>query len=255
MTNGLQFQLAWTWSKTIDNSTADFHSTDITPRRPQDFFNLAAERANSLLDHEHRITFQVAYDVPWFAHDSNWLKKNILGNYEFVPVYTWESGQWGTVQSALDSNLNGDAAGDRAIYNPSGQSNVGSDVSPLTNSAGYTVAYLANNPNARYIIAGYGAYATTSRGNLQTPPTNNFDITAAKHLKFGERYQFDFLAQAFNLLNHPQFITGLINDIRSNGVTGPSRDNFIPNNSTFDQPKLNFPSNARTMQLAMKFSF
>ena len=37
--NGLTFQSAYTWSHTIDNSTADFHTSDITPRRPQDFFN------------------------------------------------------------------------------------------------------------------------------------------------------------------------------------------------------------------------
>jgi len=255
LTNGLQFQAAWTWSKTIDNSTADFHSTDITPRRPQSFQDLSAERANSLLDHAHRVTVQVLYDAPWFAHDSNWLKKNILGNYEFIPVYTWESGQWGTVQSGQDANLNGDAAPDRAILNPAGKAGVGSGVSALTNSSGYTVAYLANNANARYITASYGAYATTSRSDLETPPTNNFDITAAKHLKFGERFTVDFLAQAFNMFNHPQFITGLINDIASNGVTGPSRNNFIPSSAAFDTPKLNFPSNARSMQLALKFSF
>lgn len=255
LTHGLQFQAAWTWSKTIDNSTADFHSTDITPRRPQDFANLRAEKANSLLDHAHRITFQVLYDVPWFAHDSNWLKKNVLGNYEFIPVYTWESGQWGTVQSGVDANLNGDSAPDRAIYNPAGKPGTGSDVSALTNTTGYTVAYLANDPNAQYITASYGAYATSSRSNLKTPPINNFDITAAKHLKFGERFKVDFLAQAFNFFNHPQFVTGYINDIASNGVTGPARNDFIPSSSAFNTPRLNFSSSPRTMQLALKFSF
>ena len=29
--HGLQLQAAWTWSHTIDNSTADFHSTDLSP--------------------------------------------------------------------------------------------------------------------------------------------------------------------------------------------------------------------------------
>lgn len=255
MTNGLQFLAAWTWSHTIDNSTADFHSTDITPRRPQDFQNLGAERANSLIDHAHRITIQVAYDVPWFAHDSNWLKKNLLGNYEFIPVYTWESGQWGTVQSGQDANLNADAAPDRAILNPGGKKGTGTDVTPLTNSSGFTVAYLANDPNAQYATAGFGAFATSSRSNLQTPPINNFDITAAKHLKFGERYQLDFLAQAFNFLNHPQFVTGYINDILSIGVTGPSRSYFIPANGAFNNAKQNFSSSPRYMQLALKFSF
>jgi hypothetical protein len=255
LTNGLSFQVAWTWSHLIDNSTADFHSTDISPRRPQDFRSLPAERADSIIDHPHRITALVSYDVPWFAHDSNWVKKNLLGNYQFVPVYTWESGQWGTVQSAVDANLNGDAAPDRAIVNPAGVRGTGSDVTALTNTAGYTVAYLANNPNAQYIRAGYGAYATSSRNTLVTPPTNNFDITASKHFRFGERYRVDFLAQAFNLFNHPQFIPGSINDIVSIGVTGPARNNFIPSSSIFNQPRFNFSSNPRGMQLALKFSF
>ncbi len=133
----MTFQAAWTWSHLIDNSTADFHSTDISPRRPQDFQDLPAERANSILDHAHRITMAVIYDAPWFAHDNSWIKRNLLGNYEFAPIYTWESGQWGTVQSADDANLNADAAPDRAIYNPAGQKGVGSDIIPaLTNSAG-----------------------------------------------------------------------------------------------------------------------
>ena len=118
--NGLQFQVAYTWSHTIDNSTADFHSTDVSPRRPQDFRNLPAERGNSIIDHANRITIAAIYDAPWYKGSSNWLKKNVLGNYEIAPVYTYESGQWGTVQSAVDSNLNYDSAGDRVIFNPSG---------------------------------------------------------------------------------------------------------------------------------------
>jgi len=253
-TNGLQFLAAWTWSHSIDNSTADFFSTVISPRRPQDFRNLNAEKGNGLLDHAHRISIQLTYDVPWFKHDSNWLKKNLLGNYAFIPVYTWETGQWGTVQSGVDANLNTDNAGDRAIYNPAGKKGTGSDVTALTNTAGNTVAYLANDPNAQYIVAGFGAYATSSRGTFRTPPINNFDISAVKHLKFGERLQLDFEAQAYNLLNHPQFITGSVNDVLSLSNTG-SKSYFVPSSSIFNNASKNFGSNPRTMQLALKFSF
>jgi hypothetical protein len=265
LTHGLQFQAAWTWSHEIDNSTADFFSTVISPRRPQDFRNLNAEKANGLLDHAHRITVQVSYDVPWFAHDSNWMKKNLLGNYQFIPVYTWETGQWGTVQSGADANLNIDGAPDRAIYNASGQKGVGSGVTALCNTGStgadcnaangsYTVAYLANNGNAQYITAGEGAYATSSRGNFKTPPINNFDISAIKHFKFGERFGVQFVAQSFNLFNHPQFVTGSINDVLQFSNTS-SRSYFEPSSSIFNNAKQNFPSNARTMQLALKFTF
>lgn len=263
LNNGLQFMGAWTWSHTIDNSTADFYSTDITPRRAQDFQNMAAERGNSLLNHAHRITIMASYDVPWFANDSNWLKKNLLGNYQFVPVFTWESGQWGTVQSAIDTNLNVDAAGDRAIYNPAGRKGIGSDVVAVTSNTvttvcAYppcTVGWQAANPDAQYIVAGYGTIANSSRGNLETPPINNFDMTAAKHFNISERFKVDFMAQAFNLFNHPQFVTGYLNDVAELGATGAVRNMFIPSQSSFDVPRDNFSSSPRTMQLALKFSF
>src|SRR5262249_42998563 len=170
-TNGLQFQGAYTFSHTIDNSTADFFSTVITPRRPQDFQNLAADRSNSALDHRSRLTLAGVYDVPWFKSGS-WFKKNLLGNFQITPVYSYETGEWGDVQSALDSNLNGDSAGDRAIFNAKGTAGVGSGVTPLCKSSlpagvscgsaasnGFLVGYLATNPNAQYITAGRGAFA------------------------------------------------------------------------------------------------
>ncbi len=257
--NGLQFQAAYTWSHTIDNSTADFHSTDIAPRRPQDFRDLAAERGNSIIDHANRLTIATIYDVPWFKGDSSWVKRNVLGNYEFAPVYTFESGQWGTVQSGVDSNLNYDAAGDRGILNPSGAPGVGSDVVGLVATAGpqagNIVAYQAVNPNARYVIAQMGTLPTSSRNTLQTPPIDNIDITAAKHFKFGERYQVDFMAQAFNLFNHPQWVTGSINNVNSISTVNGQRNFFIPNAPNFNNAEQTFPSNARTMQLALKLIF
>ncbi len=65
-TNGLQFQAAYTFSHNIDNSTADFFSTVITPRRGQDFQNLAADRSASALDHRNRFTFAGIYDMAWY---------------------------------------------------------------------------------------------------------------------------------------------------------------------------------------------
>ena len=80
--NGLQFQAAYTFSHMIDNGTADFFSTVIAPRRPQDFLNLPAERSNSLLDHRHRFTFSTIYDMPFFSKSSSWVERNLLGNYQ-----------------------------------------------------------------------------------------------------------------------------------------------------------------------------
>jgi hypothetical protein len=262
-TNGFMLQAAYTFSHNIDNSTADFHSTDVTPRRPQDFRNLPGERSNSALDHRHRFSLAAVYDVPFFNHSDNWFKKNVLGNYEVAPTWIYETGEWATVQSGVDSNLNGDNAGDRAIFNPSGQAGLGSDVTALTNTGGDTVAYLANTPTARWIIAGTGAGANNpasspglsiaGRNTLQLLPINNWDATIAKHLKFGERFQVDFLAGFLNVFNHPQFIPGSPNQANDISILG--RDFLIPNSTTFTQWKSVFPSNVRSTQLGLKLIF
>jgi hypothetical protein len=255
MTKGLQFQVAWTWSHTIDDSTADFFSTVLTPRRPQDFQNLHPDRANSALDRAHRVTMFAIYDVPWFKN-SNWFARNILGNYEIAPTYTYETGEWGDVQSATDTNLNGDSAGDRAIFNPTGVPGTSTDVTALKNTGGATVAYLANTPNAQYIRAQAGALANSGRNTLQLNPINNWDLSLVKRIAVTERYKVEFAAGFFNAFNHPQFVAGSLNQINSIGrTTGAVKNYLTPGKSNFNVANVTFPSNARTAQLALKFIF
>ena len=256
MSQGLQFVGSYTWSHGIDNSTADVFSTVLTPRRTQDFQNIAADRSNSALDRRHRFTLGLLYDVPVFSHHSNWVAKNVIGNWELAPVYTYQTGEWATVESNRDANLNGDAAGDRVIFNPAGTGVTGTDVTALKNSGGVTVAYLANDANARYIRAGSGALSDVGRNTLLTKPINNFDVTAVKRISITERYKIEFSANAFNAFNHPQFVPGSLNDVRSFGITATGVSNYLtPGNVNFNRADQAFPSNARTLQLGLKFKF
>ena len=50
------FKIAYTWSHTMDDSTAEVNSTVIAPRRPQDFNNIRSEWASSLLDRRQRLS-------------------------------------------------------------------------------------------------------------------------------------------------------------------------------------------------------
>jgi hypothetical protein len=252
--NGLLLNFAYTWSKTMDDATADVFSTVLTPRRPQDFQNVAADYSRSALDRTHRATFEVIYDLPFFKN-SNWFLKNSVGTWEVAPVYTYESPEYYTVLSGVDSNLNGDGAYiDRTVFNVHGVKGTGSDVTPLTNTNGDTVAYLATNPTAQFITAGSGAMATSARNNVPVNPINNLDATALKRFNVTERYAFEFQAQGFNVLNHAQYLPGTVDNINSPGYT--SSLNFqTANNAAFNQPGKFFKANARTMQLALKFIF
>jgi hypothetical protein len=260
--NGLQFQAAYTYSRTIDNDTADFFSTYLTPRRPQDFQNMESERSVSPLSRTHRLTIAAVYDLPYLKND-NWFMKNVVGNWAFSPVYTYESPEWANVQSANDANLNGDSAGDRTVINPAGNRALGSAVTPLFNSSGATVGYLASNPSAYYIQAGSGALATGGRDTLATVPTNNVDFSIYKDIAITERFRFRFGAQFGNLLNHPQYIPGSnpgagygVNDVESFSTINNSYLSYVnaadPN---FNKPKSVFASNARTIALVAKITF
>lgn len=255
-TNGLQFQVAWTWSHLQDNSTADVFSTLLTPRRPQDFRNQNGDWSTSALDRRHRLTVAATYEVPFFKGSSNWLAKNLIGGWTVMPAYTFQSPEMVTVQSAFDSNLNGDSWGDRTIFNPGGVLNTGSGITELTNSSGAVVAYLASNPNAQYIRTGEGALATTGRNTLAMPHINNWDLTFMKKVKFTERMSFELQAQALNVLNHAQYIAGYLNRVDSIGYTaGEQRDYVTPGKGLFNRPDLVFSNNPRSLQLVAKFVF
>lgn len=251
---GFLFKGAYTWSHSIDDSTADLNSTAQAPRRAQDFGNLRSERGNSFLDHRHRLSVSWVYDTPWFKN-SNWLARNLIGNWTLGGDYIYESPQFATAQSGLDSNMNNDSAGDRTIVNPAGTAGTGSGVTALTNSAGDIVAYLADNPSARYIVAGRGALATGGRGTLPLRPINNWDLNLGKQFAITERMKLDFRGLLINAFNHPQYTAGYINDVGFTPVANTVRSNTIPSSPLFNDPTRVFPSNARVIQIVGRLSF
>lgn len=248
------FHLAYTLSRNEDDSTAELNSVVATPRRPQDYNNYAAERSLSALDRRHRFTYTAVYNTPWFSAHKNAFVKNTLGNWQLSGTYMAETGTWATPQSGVDSNQNGDSATDRVILNPNGAAGTASGVTALRNTAGATVAYLAQNPNAQFIQAQIGAYANSARNILRTPGINNIDMTIAKNIAFRERYSAQLRADMFNAINHPQYTLGNISSVRLRNTSG-SANMFVPGNPLFGRWDQVFSSNARVVQITAKFVF
>ena len=271
--NGLALQLnkrysknfmyivAYTWSQNFDDSTATNFSTILSPRRAQDFQNLRAEWADSALDRRQRFTFTPIYDFKPFQGGS-WLMKNIVGNWTISGTYTFQSPEYATVQSGVDSNLNGDNAGDRSIINTAGVANAGTGVIGLSSTGQHLaagsaniVAYVAQSANARYVVAGLGALSDAGRNTLPLGRINDFDASLLKRISITERFKMDFGIQTFNLFNHSQFTGGRISDVNFYNTASISRSFLIPNNAQFGQYNLFLPSNSREVQLVAHFIF
>jgi hypothetical protein len=252
---------AYTWSHAFDDSTATNFSTILSPRRGQDFQDLRAEWASSALDRRQRVTLTPVYDFQPF-HTGGWSMKNLLGNWTGSGTYTFQSPEYATVQDGIDANLNGDATGDRPITNPSGAANAGTAVSAL-NATGQVVAagspnivaYVAVNPNARYVTAGLGALSNTGRNTLPLGRTNNIDVSLTKKLQIRERLFFQIGAQFFNLFNHSQFTGGYLSDVTPYITNAINRNVFVQSSSSFGQINQFFPSNSRQMSLVARFTF
>jgi len=270
-TNGLQFQVAWTWSHAMDNSTADVFSTYITPRRAQDWTCFACDFSDSALDRRHRVTLQALYDVPFFKNAS-WFKKNVVGNWEVGPVYTFQSPEYATVQSGLDVNGNGDSAGDRSFINPAGVKGTGGGYVPLctsqlstvdpggvcgdSGSQSVLVAYAAAVPNAYYNQAGKFSFPNARRNTLAMPRISNVDFSMLKRINVTERQSVEFQFQALNVLNHAQYVPGNISDVAPLGYTGSNVLSMLePQSGTFNQPKAVFSQHPRQVVLVFKYNF
>ncbi len=215
LTKGFAFTAAYTFSKAIDNATNELFSSTVNPRRAQDQFDLSQERSLSAVDVPHRFAASFNYDLPFFNRSSNALLKGFLGGWQINGVFQTQSGQLMTPQSVIDSNRNRDAAGDRTIVNINGTPGTGSGVFGV-NAAGQrivdangadllgdasTVAYVAMNPGAQYIQAGYGARANAGRNTLRTNSWNRTDMTFVKNVRLTERYNIQLAAEVGNLFN------------------------------------------------------
>jgi hypothetical protein len=268
--DGLQANLSYTWSKTMDDATAEVFSTTLTPRRPQNSQDVNADYSRSALDRTHRVSLELVYDLQLYKHSNSFLMKNLVGNWTIAPIYTYESPEYATVLSDINSNLNGDSTAiDRPIINPNGKrgtattvvpqfaSNLANLCQPSDNGqcANNTVGYVALDPNAYYIQAGAGTLPTASRNTLPTRPIDNLDLAAYKRLTFHEHYSFEFGAQAYNVLNHAQYTPGTVGNINSTSNTTSVINFQKVDNAFFGQPGKVFQNNARTMQLSGKLFF
>jgi outer membrane receptor protein involved in Fe transport len=128
---GLTLNANYTYSHAEDNSTNEFFTSLLNPRRAQDTTRLSQDWSSSDLDVRHHFALSVAYEVPKTRMENRYLKA-VLNGYVLTSTYLAQTGQPVTLQSGnagLDSNGNGDTAGDRASLNPFGTlPRTGSDI-------------------------------------------------------------------------------------------------------------------------------
>ncbi len=272
---GLTFNANYTFAHTIDNSTNEFFTSLLNPRRAQDTNRINEDRGNSDLDVRHKFALSLTYQVPDVKSDNRFVK-TLVNGFQIGSIYLAQSGQPVTLQSGgIDSNRNGDSAGDRASINPSGTLPIGSDVFAVCELAGGTVGlstdgvagggscpgatigYTPMNYSAKYIITGFGARANLGRNSFTSPGFGVLNFSVGKRFRFAEGKYLQAKADIFNILNHPNYALSNGNVFSTAGVTTATTTPgyAIPSDPNFLNARTLFSGGFRSMTLGLKLVF
>jgi len=244
---GFQMQLNYTWSHLIDNLSGPTFNT--LPEFANTEF--LASKDSSVYDHRQRAVATMMWDVGGVGKNSpNWFR-DVIANVVVGGTFTYESPAAALLQSGFNQLGGFTPAG--VITNPNGTTGVGSGVTPLTNSAGQTVAYLANNPNAQFINTAPGLFAPGGRVPFNLNPINNFNTFLYKRFAIRDRFSFEIHGEAYNVLNHPQYTGASPFTIDSTSLA--MRNLLIPGSQGFGDATQVFDSNARMLQVGLRLLF
>jgi hypothetical protein len=212
----LRLLAAYTWSKSIDNSSGFFDA--INP------FNPRSSRALSIFDITHNFVVSYGYDLP-FARSSSGVRGKLLSGWTISGITRIATGFPITVTESDDQSLCGCSGADVPKYN------------------GQPIRYLdPRKPGHQYFDPSpfsredLGISGNANRRFFHGPGFNNWDLALHKLTRIGERTALEFRAELFNAFNHVQFMN-------PNGDIG---GNFGQVTSARD---------ARIGQMALKVSF
>ncbi len=273
--HGLTFNANYTYAHTIDNSTNEFFTSLLNPRRAQDTNRINEDRGNSDLDVRHKFALSLTYQVPDVRSDNRFVK-TLVNGFQIGSIFLAQTGQPITLQSGgVDSNGNGDSAGDRASFNPFASGVGGSDVFAVCELAGGAVGlssagmaaggscpgaaigYTPVSYGARYIITGPGARANLGRNSFASPGFDVLNLSVGKKFHFSESKYLLAKADIFNILNHPNYALSNGNVFSAAGVTTATTTPgyAIPGDPNFLNAPGLFSGGFRSMTLGLKFVF
>ncbi|MGC1449232.1 MAG: carboxypeptidase regulatory-like domain-containing protein [Candidatus Sulfotelmatobacter sp.] len=208
--HGLSFLASYTYSKSIDDASS-FNMTGSAAKPvagendlAQDPFNLAAERGRSLFDARNRFVLSYQWSLPFWRQPHGWYQQ-ALGNWQVNGIVTRMSGTPFTVFDSTDFSVQGSAPEITGFFSnrPNRVPGQNPNSGPRTPGAWFNRSafqQITQNPNSPV-----QQFGTAGRNIVQGPGYADWDFSAFKNIPVAEGKEFQFRAEFFNFLNHPNF--------------------------------------------------
>jgi hypothetical protein len=205
--HGLQFLVAYTWSRSIDNASS--FENAVNPIDPQE------SRSLSLFDARHRLVVSEYWGIPEWRI-SNWTR-HVANGWALSSILTLQAGFPIRLTSSSDQELMSSFD-----FETPGEPN---QIAPLRRldpqkSGGYYF-----DPSS-FVDAPLGQIGNAPRTICCGPGTANLDLGVHKIVAVREGMNLDFRTEVFNVFNHTQFFNpdGNITDGASFGQVSRARD-------------------------------
>ncbi len=199
---GFQGQVAYTWSHALDTLTSlpgepfNFANSVVTLNAPTAQLNYS----NADTDIRHNLVADFTWDTPW--KPGNRALGYILGNWTLASKFYVRSG---SPFSVVDGSLLGLLSGELPSATPGP---VAVMAAPLPGTPTHCGVSAVNTPcftSANFVPAGMETTWGAARNSFYGPGYFDIDTSLYKNFPITEHMRFMFGAQAYNLLNHPNF--------------------------------------------------
>jgi hypothetical protein len=221
LAKGLMFDANWTWSHSIDDAS-DPGTTLNETNLPQNVYNTTSEKASSSFDHRHRVVLSAIYQFPFDPHARRWVRA-LFGQWQAGGYFTAQSGAPFTVNISSDQANIGSGPAQRP--NVSGDPNTG----PKAPTEWFNTSVFS--------LPALYTFGNSPRNAVIGPGLEEVDVSMQKEIVVREAARLQFRAEAYNLLNHPNF--------------------NIPNRIAFTQNfgQISSAQDSRQLQFALKLIF
>jgi hypothetical protein len=205
MTHGLQYQVAYTFSKCMSDSTGYYGAWNNALSASaywQNVYDQRAEWAPCYYDATHVISAYAVYDLPFgrgrmLAKDANRVVNGVIGGWEVSPIVTFRTGWPMPVYGAAD-NSGTFSRGARADCN---------GVPSIVNTFIPGVGRQWFNNTGQFTNPANGTFGNCSPqlSDLRSPHYTDVDLSLHKDFPITERFRLQFRSDFINAFNHVQY--------------------------------------------------
>jgi len=205
MSNGLQYQVAYTYSKCMTDNSGYYGSwgAQAATASPywQNIYDPKAEWAPCFYDSTHSLAAYAVYELPIgpgkrFGKDLNKAVNAVVGGWTISPILSLHTGfpmsPYGDDDHSGTNSRSSRPNCDSIAHVQGRVAGVGFN--------GYQ--YFTNNGNFNVPTAGTFGTCPAQLGWLRGPGYDNIDLSLQKNVQFTERYKLQFRTDFVNAFNH-----------------------------------------------------